>query len=83
MAEHDLTLRKLMEYKTKLEEYEAEIQKNEAKRDALLEQAKQRYGVNSFAELETYREKVYAKYLTSKENGDKYNTKLEKFFATI
>jgi hypothetical protein len=83
MTEHDATLQKLMEYKTKLEEYEADIQRNEAKRDALLEQAKQRYGTNSFAELETYREKVYAQYQSSKENADKYNAKLESFFATV
>jgi len=83
MAEHEQTLKKLMEYKAKLEEYEAEIKRNEAKRDALLEQAKQRYSVNTFAELEAYREQVYAKYSRAKADADKYNSELEAFFNNL
>ena len=83
MAEHEQSLRRLMEYKTRLEEYEAEIKKTEAKRETLLEQAKQRYGVSSYAELEEHREKVYARFTKAKADADELNAMLEAFFTDV
>lgn len=81
--EHEQSLKKLMDNKAKLEEYEAEISRNQAKRDALLDQAKQRYGVNSFTELEEYMNTVYKKYEVAKQEVDKYNSQLEAFFSEM
>lgn len=76
-------LRKAMELKTKLEEHEENVRKNETKRDTLLEQAKQRYGVKSYAELEEYREQVYEKYKKAKQDVEDINFKLESFFESV
>ena len=60
--EHDNAVRKLMEYKRKLEARESENQKISARRDALLEQANSRYGTKTVEELEEYSDALYVRY---------------------
>lgn len=76
-------VRKLMNFKTKIEEREAENQKIRAKLEALLEQAKSRYGVNTKEELEEYRDKLFVSYTSALDEVKKYNAQLEVFFAGI
>lgn len=81
--EHDSAVRKLMDYKQKLEEREVENQKIRAKRDALLEQAESRYGTKTIEELEVHRDKLYTQYTKALEEVNALNAKLDAFFAGV
>lgn len=81
--EHDSAVRKLMDYKQKLEEREVENQKIRAKRDALLEQAESRYGTKTIEELEAHRDKLYAQYTKALEEVNTLNARLDAFFAGV
>lgn len=81
--EHDIAVRKLLDYKQKLEEREAENQKIRARREALLEQAASRYGTKTIEELEAHRDKLYAQYAKALEEVNSLNAQLDAFFAGI
>lgn len=81
--EHDSAIRKLMDYKQKLEERETENQRIRARREALLEQAASRYGTKTIEELEKHRDKLYAKYEKTLEEVNALNAQLDAFFAGL
>ncbi len=81
--EADNEVRKLMDYKTRIEERENENQKIRAKLETLLEQAKSRYNVSTKEELEEYRDKLFASYQTALDEVKRLNNKLDAFFVGL
>lgn len=81
--EADNEVRKLMDYKTRIEERENENQKIRAKLETLLEQAKSRYNVSTKEELEEYRDKLFTSYQTALDEVKRLNNKLDAFFVGL
>ena len=81
--EHDSAVRKLMEYNQQIAEREAENQKIRAKLEALLEQAKSRYGVSTKEELEQHRDNLFSQYTVALNEVNTLNAKLDAFFAGV
>lgn len=81
--EHDNEIRRLEEFKKKIEERVAENQRTEARLETLLDQANSRYGKKTVEELEAYRDEVYAKYNKAMEEVKSLNAQLSTFFAGV
>lgn len=81
--EHDNEIRRLEEFKKKIEERTAENQRTEARLETLLDQANSRYGKSTVEELEAYRDEVYAKYNKAMEEVKSLNAQLSTFFAGV
>jgi len=83
METSNTSIDKLIALKIKLEAYEDNIKQKETKRDMLLEQAKQKYGVESLEELKTYRDEMFAQYELAIAEVDTCNSTLEEFFTGV
>lgn len=79
--EHDNEVRKLMEYKRLIEEREQQNAATRAKREALLDQAKAKYGVSSITELEALKDTLYTKYQQAMQKVTDINAQLSVFFG--
>lgn len=79
--EHDNEVRKLMEYKRLIEEREQQNAATRAKREALLDQAKAKYGVSSITELEALKDTLYQKYQQAMQKVTDINAQLSVFFG--
>lgn len=78
---HDNEIRKLMEYKEKIEEREQQNANTRARREALLDQAKALYGVNSIEELEKHKDTLYKDYQAAMQEVQALNAQLAVFFG--
>ncbi len=79
--EHDNEVRKLMEYKRLIEEREQQNAATRAKREALLDQAKAKYGVKNIQELEALKDTLYLQYQQAMQRVTELNAQLAVFFG--